>query len=157
MYSINGGVTYVAGPTTGYTFFNLPAGMYQLRMKAANGCETDIVIREVKTINYPSPTPTITGVSKGFAFDENTTDSKMQIAAYPNPSKGRFTPQVMQSTAGKGALSIFDGKGTLVQKANINIGKGNNLPVNLSGKAPGMYYLKVVSQQGTSTSKILLQ
>jgi hypothetical protein len=65
--------------------------------------------------------------------------------------------QVLQSIAGKGELSIFDGKGMLVQKANINIGKGNTVGVNLSGKAPGMYYLKVVSQQGTSTVRVIFQ
>jgi hypothetical protein len=157
MYSINGGATYVAGPNAGYTFFNLPAGMYQLRLKAGNGCESAVVSREVKMINCPSSTPTIAGVNKGFAFDEIAANGKMQIAAYPNPSRGRFTVQVMQALAGKGELSIFDGKGTLVQKSNINVGKGNTVRVNLAGKAPGMYYLKVVTQQGTSTSKILFQ
>jgi hypothetical protein len=157
MYSINGGATYVAGPNVGYTFFNLPAGTYQLRLKTTSGCETDVVTREVKKINCLLPTPTIAGISKGIAFDKNMNDGKLQIAAYPNPSKGRFTLQVMQAILGKGELSIFDSKGTLVQKANIIIGKGNTVRVNLAGNAPGMYYLKVVSQVGTSTSKTLLQ
>jgi hypothetical protein len=157
MYSINGGTTYVAGPNGGFTFFNLPAGMYQLRLKTASGCETAIVTREVKKINCPSATPTIAGANKGFAFDENVIGSELQVAAYPNPSKGRFNLQIREAKASKGELSIFDSKGTLVQKSNINIGKGNNLQVNLSGKAPGMYYLKVVSNNSIQTIKVMIQ
>jgi hypothetical protein len=53
MYSINGGVTYVAGPNTGRTFLNLSAGVYQLRLKDANGCESQIVERRVR-LNCPA-------------------------------------------------------------------------------------------------------
>jgi len=59
MYSIDGGTTYVAGPGAGYSFQNLSAGIYKLRLKDANGCESAIVEREVKrncTITCTPPT-----------------------------------------------------------------------------------------------------
>jgi len=157
MYSLNGGTTYVAGPNAGYTFFNLPAGMYQLRMKAGNGCESDVVTREVKMINCPPAAPTITGLSKSFIMEENGTDSKLKVSAYPNPSKGRFKVQVLQSAASKAEVFIYDSKGTLVQQARINPAKGSTIDLNLTGKAKGMYYLKVISNGGMISSKIIVQ
>jgi hypothetical protein len=47
-YSINGGITYFAGPNAGYAFQNLSAGSYKLRLRDANGCESEIIEREVK-------------------------------------------------------------------------------------------------------------
>jgi uncharacterized delta-60 repeat protein len=157
MYSINGGNTYVSGPNAGYTFFNLPAGMYQLRLKAGNGCETDIVTREVKMINCPSPTPTFAGVNKGFAFDENTADAKLQIAAYPNPSKGLFRVRIQQDRVAKAEVFIIDAKGIVVQRLQLNVASGNVADINLKGKAAGMYTIKVVSTNGVKTTKILVQ
>jgi parallel beta-helix repeat protein len=49
MYSINGGSTYVSGPNAGYTFNNLAANTYQLRIKDATGCESQVV---GKTVNF---------------------------------------------------------------------------------------------------------
>src|SRR5205085_4376608 len=57
MYSINGGVSYVAGPNAGYGFQNLPSGTYKLRLKDANGCESAIVERQVKLICTTTCTP----------------------------------------------------------------------------------------------------
>jgi hypothetical protein len=57
MYSINGGVTYVAGPNAGYGFQNLPSGTYKLRLKDAKGCESAIVEREVKLLCATTCTP----------------------------------------------------------------------------------------------------
>jgi hypothetical protein len=48
VYSINGGTTYVAGPDAGYGFQNLSSGTYQLRLKDAKGCESEIIERQVK-------------------------------------------------------------------------------------------------------------
>jgi uncharacterized delta-60 repeat protein len=55
MYSKDGGATYVSGPDNGYGFTNLAAGTYKLRLKDANGCESSIVERTVKTA-YGLPT-----------------------------------------------------------------------------------------------------
>ncbi len=57
MYSLDGGTTYTSGPNAGYTFFNLPAGTYQLKLKDANGCESASIERVVSTINCPTCTP----------------------------------------------------------------------------------------------------
>src|SRR5919112_630330 len=41
-YSIDGGKTYVDGPDEIFGFDDLKPGTYQLRMKSAKGCESDI-------------------------------------------------------------------------------------------------------------------
>ncbi|WP_162944648.1 T9SS type A sorting domain-containing protein [Flavisolibacter nicotianae] len=51
-YSIDGGTTYVEGPSTGYSFQGLAAGTYRLRLKDAGGCESAVVTKEVRVL-YP--------------------------------------------------------------------------------------------------------
>jgi hypothetical protein len=48
MYSINGGKTYVLCANTVYSFSNLAAGTYQLRLKDVGGCESIVAERTVK-------------------------------------------------------------------------------------------------------------
>lgn len=55
MYSKDGGATYIAGPDAGYTFNNLAAGTYKLRLKDSKGCESAIVEKTVRSI-YGGPT-----------------------------------------------------------------------------------------------------
>jgi gliding motility-associated-like protein len=54
-YSIDGGRTYVEGPAAGYTFINLARGSYQLRLKDAGGCESEVIEKRVRMI-YRGPT-----------------------------------------------------------------------------------------------------
>lgn len=55
MYSIDGGMTYVNGPNNGYTFQNLAAGTYKLKLKDGNGCESNVIERKIRSV-YGGPT-----------------------------------------------------------------------------------------------------
>jgi gliding motility-associated-like protein len=54
-YSIDGGITYVNGPNSAYTFMNVARGDYKLRLKDSTGCESAVVERKVRMI-YRGPT-----------------------------------------------------------------------------------------------------
>ncbi|HEU4902604.1 MAG TPA: T9SS type A sorting domain-containing protein, partial [Flavisolibacter sp.] len=54
-YSIDGGTTYIEGANSGYTFQNLPPGTYNLRLKDANGCESNSVQKTIRSV-YGGPT-----------------------------------------------------------------------------------------------------
>ena len=156
MYSINGGTTYVSGPNTGYTFFNLPAGTYQLKMMQMNGCESEMVERMVGSINCPMSGRAINTRRSPLSLF-GAMEKKEVIATFPNPSNGQFTMQLKNFRSPKAEVSVFDAKGTLVQKRSINPNKVNTTSFNLSGFGAGMYYIKVVSENGTTTSKVLVQ
>jgi len=156
MYSIDGGVTYVSGPNGGYTFDSLAVGMYNLRLKDANGCESAVVQREVKPV-YGCP-PSLAGVSASNQLTKSGLSSgKESLLAYPNPSKGAIKVQLLNFVSRKAEVSIFDAKGTLVQKSPLNLNQSNIANFDLSNKAPGLYYIKIMSNTGTQVSKVVVQ
>jgi uncharacterized delta-60 repeat protein len=153
MYSINGGATYVAGPNAGYGFQNLPAGTYQLRLKDSRGCESAIVERTVR--NYYN-CPGVTLNTKVFE-EPLAMANKDIVATYPNPNTGQFKLLLQNFQSPKAEVSIFDAKGTLIQKRSLNLTQNTIADFNLKGKAPGLYLIKVVDNNGTKVLKVLIQ
>jgi uncharacterized repeat protein (TIGR03803 family) len=153
MYSINGGATYVAGPNAGYGFQNLPAGTYQLRLKDARGCQSAIVERTVRNY-YNCP---------GVTVSTNTSEASLAlsnrdvIATYPNPNTGQFKLLLQNFQSPKADVSIFDSKGTLIQKRSLNLTQNTIVDFDLKGKAGGVYYIRVSNSSGTRTIKALKQ
>lgn len=241
MYSINGGQTYVSSPNAGYTFGNLSAGTYQLRLKDAKGCESTIVERTVQTryaLAVPSiftrsatccsqgeiiigatiPTPGYEfSIDSGKTYTPNpvfitqcgqfyvgvkynecvsaiqpvtvgniivhsclplttpqesavpasatketmialpTSVTKETITAFPNPNNGQFKVMLQNLTSPKAEVSVFDVKGTLVQKRSLNSTKTIIADFDLKGKAPGLYLIKVVTNSGIRNMKVIVE
>jgi uncharacterized repeat protein (TIGR03803 family) len=152
MYSINGGTTYVVGPNAGYGFQNLPAGTYQLRLKDARGCESAIVERTVR--NYYNCPGT---VSTNTFETPLALSNKDVIATYPNPNNGQFKLLLQNFQAPKAEASVYDAKGTLIQKRSLNLTQNTIADFDIKGKAAGLYYIKVVSSNGTRIQKLVVQ
>jgi uncharacterized protein (DUF2141 family) len=153
MYSINGGATYVAGPNAGYGFQNLPAGTYELRLKDARGCQSAIVERTVR--NYYN-CPGVTVNTK--VFEEPLVISgKDVLSTYPNPSNGQFKLLLQNFASPKAEVSIFDAKGTLIQKHMLNLTQNTIADFDLKGKAAGLYLIKVVTASGIKNMKVVVQ
>ncbi len=163
LYSINGGVTYVSGPNYGYTFSNLSAGSYQLRIKDANGCESNTVNKNVKNY-YGGPcngriTGSIAATVGLSVVQPSVTDGTQKMRSYPNPSNGQFKVEFLNFTPGKAEVIIVDGKGATVKRIPMNMTNSfsQTIDVNLTGQTPGLYYIKVTGAAGTKTTKILIQ
>jgi uncharacterized repeat protein (TIGR03803 family) len=153
MYSINGGATYVAGPNVGYGFQNLPAGTYQLRLKDARGCESAIVERTVRNYyNCPGVT-----VSANTSEASLALSNKDVITTYPNPNSGQFKLLLQNFTSPKAEVSIYDAKGTLIQKRSLNLTQNTIADFDLKGKARGLYYLKATTDEGMRVLKVVIQ
>ena len=155
MYSIDGGVTYVEGPATGYTFQNLAPGTYQLRLKDAYGTESAIVTRQVRPDFY-GPCATVTAAGPG-ARTAQSKDASATLRAYPNPSRGRFQVQVGRINAPRVQLQVVDARGTVLQSRMVNAQESSVVDIDLSGKAKGLYLIRVLSDKGTQQTKVLLQ
>ncbi len=65
VYSINGGVSYVSGGSNGYTFSNLPAGTYYMKLKDANNCESEVVEKVLASTNCPTVCTPPTFINNG--------------------------------------------------------------------------------------------
>jgi hypothetical protein len=159
MYSINGGTAYVQGLNVGHTFTNLAPGVYRLRMKESNGCESEIVSKVVGHLpGCPSGQNTLTGPSQ--RNGEKTlsiTVPAAQVITYPNPSHGRFWIQFKLFGAEKAQLQILDSRGAVVQTRTVNAQQTTTVDINLSGKAKGLYLIRVVSDKGVQTTKVQVQ
>jgi uncharacterized delta-60 repeat protein len=150
-YSINGGATYVGGPDNLYAFTGLAAGTYQLRIKDATGCESAVVQKEVLPLYGNCATTSISGKASQLLGETNST-----MLVYPNPSSGMFRLQ-LQHTTGKVQVTVLNSKGQVVQQRRVNISESNAVDFNLTGKAKGLYLIKVMSEKGVQTTKVMVQ
>jgi hypothetical protein len=162
-YSIDGGATYVKGPDGGYGFMNLAAGSYKLRLKDANGCESDIVEKNVRMI-YGAPcfasnnsaVSSTTGTSPNRAISDLSVSREESIKVYPNPSNGEFKVQLI-NYAGTTEVSVIDAKGAVIKKSKITATDTSIIDYNLKGQARGLYYIRITNTAGTKTSKVVIQ
>jgi hypothetical protein len=83
-------------------------------------------------------------------IDEAT---NVSLAVYPNPSKGLFTI----TTSGQVVehVTIFDAAGRIVQIID-NATKLEELPVDLSAYAEGVYTLEIKSDKATTRERLVL-
>lgn len=71
------------------------------------------------------------------------------ISVYPNPTKGNVTINCSNTIQ---SVQLFDVQGRLLQTDLIN---QNNTVIDITGKANGVYFLKVTSEKGIIVQKIV--
>jgi hypothetical protein len=82
--------------------------------------------------------------------------SKLQI--YPNPSFGQFTLQLNDLKASKAQIVLMDQNGRTIEQRSIQLINGQQSVIYNTRKfASGMYTVKVVSEDGVHTSKVVIQ
>lgn len=152
-YSIDGGATYVAGPDRGYTFQGLAASTYQLRLKDGNGNQSAVVTRQVKPSAFGS-CATLSAINQRL---RSSAIEATSVRAYPNPSRGQFRIQLTGFASTRVQVSVLDARGSIVQTRTVNANEGNSFDVNLTGKAKGLYFVRVVSDKGIRVQKVQVQ
>jgi hypothetical protein len=65
--------------------------------------------------------------------------------------------QLQNFVPGKAELSVYDAKGTQVTKSVLNLTQNTTTNFDLSRKAAGVYYIRIVSKNGTKVSKVLIE
>ena len=80
------------------------------------------------------------------------------VKLYPNPTAANATLQVSLNTAGSVLVRIFDINGKIVLAENLGQREGTfNYPINCQSFNKGMYMVQVVSNGGSSTSKLIVR
>jgi hypothetical protein len=80
------------------------------------------------------------------------------LSIYPNPSRGQFSMQLNNSRATKAEVLIADAKGVIVERRQVQLTEGKQtLRFNLSNKAAGLYVMKVITEEGVQTMKVVVQ
>ncbi|HYV90219.1 MAG TPA: T9SS type A sorting domain-containing protein [Chitinophagales bacterium] len=83
------------------------------------------------------------------SVEDGTTQSN-DFNAYPNPTFGLLNISVLQAVD-NAMIRVFDIKGQLIKE--IKAVKGEDVQVDLTGKSPGIYLVKVGSGGGDDVSK----
>jgi hypothetical protein len=110
-----------------------------------------------KTDNHYLVCPTAMTTSRSLLV---TSGTGMQSGAYrvgPNPSAGRFTV-TLPVELNNATIIVTDASGAVVQRRqSVNTIGGQTLQLDLSGRANGLYMLRIVSGSKIFTQKLMLQ
>lgn len=84
--------------------------------------------------------------------------SNSTSGVYPNPNKGQFNLQLKTAKTTKAEVLVLNAQGSIVERRQVQLtGKGQTLSFNLSNKASGLYMVKVISEDGVRTTKVMIQ
>lgn len=93
-------------------------------------------------------------LSKVVSVDLTTFEKLSNLRAFPNPVSSELTLLLPENTAEEIIAQLFSPTGQLLQTITLNIGTN---ALNINGLEPGIYTLKVISPQGNSFEKIVVQ
>jgi len=89
---------------------------------------------------------------------ENTAAAQADIKVYPNPTRGAVTVAFNAVEDGAANVVVTDVTGRIVfEKAYTTTTGANELPVEISGNAAGVYMLKISQNGIESNVKVVLQ
>ncbi len=156
---INPGFVDVSG-TSGYSGYD-PAADWNL-------VSTSVLIGEGTSSEPLVPTTDIRGFDRGAEIDIGAyeygtgtgvepviTRSGLSVMVYPNPSNGDF---VIESNEGIiTEVNVFDITGRIVKRLE-NLQYERVIPVNLTGNAKGLYFLRIKDSKGRdSIHKVIIK
>lgn len=100
----------------------------------------------------------ITGknMQAGAVSIEQNLISKIKTVVYPNPFTRSITIQINDTEQSKGLVEVYTLSGQQILKQNIKINPGmNNKKINLEAMPAGIYFIKVSSNSGVCTQKLV--
>ncbi|WP_207494385.1 FG-GAP-like repeat-containing protein [Aridibaculum aurantiacum] len=84
--------------------------------------------------------------------------SQMQVQALPNPSNGEFIVRIGKTKALNAEILILNGSGSVIERRKILVeNAGTNVRFNLRNHSKGVYLVKVVTEEGVETVKVVIQ
>lgn len=114
----------------------LVAGTYTLVVQDANGCSsTDFAV-----------------VSSQVGIEGNT---ELNFSVYPNPTNGQFSVNINSGLSlDNVSIQIVNSLGQIVVSQKVI---SNNTAFDLRNQEAGVYYIKVISENGTQISSIVIE
>lgn len=79
-----------------------------------------------------------------------------KISIFPNPARETLTINVTGENNNKGSLDIYDLRGQVVSRFDIPAGY-ENINCDISNLKPGTYIVVIISNDGTSTHKLIVE
>ncbi|WP_281298632.1 T9SS type A sorting domain-containing protein [Flavobacterium limnophilum] len=105
-----------------------------------------------------APTPNIQVVSASLGINKPILDAESDVVVYPNPSNGQFTIQFNGSRSENVKVEISNLLGQIVVQKDYKLTDGKKMLVlNIPDLTKGVYLLKVNSEEGVSTHKLVIE
>ena len=79
-----------------------------------------------------------------------------KISIYPNPSKGRVNISINNISVNNLKVEITNTNGQLIYSNNLN-SSGIKQGIDLTGKAKGVYFIKISNPDFVKTKKIIIE
>jgi hypothetical protein len=108
-----------------------------------SGNKADEKIRYVRVYTAPS------GI--------NTTNSEQSFLVYPNPNNGLINVDLNIKEAKDASVIIYDANGKVVYNNIVKDPFNNKLQIDLSNQAGGMYFIKVVTENYSSSKSFVIE
>jgi len=87
-----------------------------------------------------------------------STSTEPGMKVYPNPTSGEFSIEINSLKATKATITIATVNGQIVEHRDVVLSEGvQSFSFNISGKAPGVYLIKVSGIDGVNTQNLILQ
>ena len=134
--SENQEMTYIPG---------LSYATFIVEVTDANGCTTTCEITLNSTCTKADYYNNMFGRNGSFDFD-----------LYPNPTSGKLTIKPNRLSDDSATVELFDLIGTRIFSQSFNKIRDKEININLSGLASQVYYLKVITKDGTKIKKVVL-
>lgn len=79
------------------------------------------------------------------------------FSVQPNPSTGRFAFRLNKGTAGLAQVQVSNASGRIIETRSVPlVGKGQTLWFDLTSQAPGIYMVRVATNEGVETHKVVI-
>jgi hypothetical protein len=83
-------------------------------------------------------------------------NNSSKINIYPNPlSSDEFNLEIPASSDGIAEIKIMDAAGRIVDEMELKLFEGTNFKVNMSENSKGLYFVDVITSEGSFVNKLL--
>lgn len=89
----------------------------------------------------------------GIAVGISKINNNLNCDLFPNPSNGKFEIIINDKTSKKNNISVFNSSGEIIFKEETD---KNNVVVDISNNAKGIYFVEVKNEKGITTEKIVV-
>ncbi|MBL4657343.1 MAG: T9SS type A sorting domain-containing protein, partial [Flavobacteriales bacterium] len=143
-WSVIGGTQISGGQTNAISVLWVTTGTAQISVveEDSMGCRGDTVYTLVNVI---------TSISENGEFPD-------VIRVYPNPNSGQFAIEMNVLRKSSISIDLFNFTGQLVHSDQTGDIKGQYVhQIDMYGLAKGVYFVRVVTDRGTATKKVVRQ
>ncbi len=106
------------------------------------------------TVSVAGIAPQVVTVTQDLSSVSVVENKAGSLSIYPNPTRANFTLSLGKATNGTVEISVINAIGTTVY--NTSVSGSESYSFNFASLARGSYFIRVVSDEGTKVSKLLL-